>query len=412
MATWRTTQCATGPCRLEVNRSYRITAWVWSGGTPGRWVLLGLADAYLVAKPEDLAGIDPKLFVGVVNGKALAIRFRIEYGLVGRVEAQPDTVTLAVGDTYMLTATTYDIHGNIVPASVTWPFTNANVISVNHLGVVTAIAPGQGKAYSMSGWASDSVVVNVVTATSPLPIMPKQGAFVRQENPHAGCPVPAPGQATGFAVPLAWSAPTGVGPIVAYDVSVANVNGTVLLQRVVRGVSTTLLACGQRIDPPNLAGWSWQVRARFDGGKVGPWSRPEAFAFLPADTSSALVMQAPDYGPGAVRVSLSGATDAITSASVQLVSKHRTWTTVTSPPPLTYYRSQQGPLDAYYSVVGPWTNIRAIFDQGAQRFWVRGGTWDPGPPTLPGLVNTLAVAHDYFQAIDVVSDISVVQVVP
>lgn len=76
---WKTTECVTGPCTLDPAKIYRIQVMVGA-------VELGHADVQVVSNGSQLKNVNTNEYVGLVDGRTLPIKFRIEAGAAAVVE--------------------------------------------------------------------------------------------------------------------------------------------------------------------------------------------------------------------------------------------------------------------------------------------------------------------------------------
>jgi len=70
---WKTDVCLTGPCALDMSKTYRLRVLV---GT----YELGHADLMLVSTGKELRNVDTGEYIGLVEGRTLPVKFRIEKG--------------------------------------------------------------------------------------------------------------------------------------------------------------------------------------------------------------------------------------------------------------------------------------------------------------------------------------------
>jgi probable HAF family extracellular repeat protein len=75
---WKTTDCLGGPCALDPAKVYRIRFFVGAAQ-------LGFADVSVVANGSELRDVATSEVIGLVDGKTLPIKFRIELGAVAVV---------------------------------------------------------------------------------------------------------------------------------------------------------------------------------------------------------------------------------------------------------------------------------------------------------------------------------------
>lgn len=148
---WRTKEQS-----LDPGTSYRIEVRVGS-------VQLGFADLDVVTSPAELKQVSPE-FVGLVVGRPLLIRFRVETGIVGQITVSPASGMVGMGSTLQFTATFLDLHGAPVPAPpvVDWSSSAPAVAAVDGAGLATGLTPGEAMITAASGQASGSASLLVL----------------------------------------------------------------------------------------------------------------------------------------------------------------------------------------------------------------------------------------------------------
>lgn len=87
---WNTQQCVSGPCVLDVTKTYRIEVLALS-------TVLAFADVELVANGSQLKNLNTGEYIGLVDGRTLPIKFRIEQGAVAIVGTGGGAATLDDG---------------------------------------------------------------------------------------------------------------------------------------------------------------------------------------------------------------------------------------------------------------------------------------------------------------------------
>ena len=107
-----------------------------------RNVVLGFADVQTVDNGKGLRNVNTDEYIGLVDGRTLPIKFRIESGVIGEVEVSPIEVTLEPDDTWQIAAIVRDLHGNPVNTAVSWSSSDETVATVDQSGLVTALAEG------------------------------------------------------------------------------------------------------------------------------------------------------------------------------------------------------------------------------------------------------------------------------
>lgn len=121
---------------LTASTHYRIS--VFAG--PG--VLLGYADVEPVSNGSGLKNVNTGEYIGLVDGRTLPIKFRIETGFIATASVTPQDASIAAGATQQFTATVTDLHGNTLPLSVGWTSENTSVAGIDGDGLATGVGPG------------------------------------------------------------------------------------------------------------------------------------------------------------------------------------------------------------------------------------------------------------------------------
>jgi alpha-tubulin suppressor-like RCC1 family protein len=147
---------------LSTTSSYRISV------RAGNGVLLGYADVQPAANGSGLKNLDNNEMMGLVDGRTLPIRFRIETGVVGDIDVEPAEVTLEPGGTQQYVATISDLHGNAMNADVVWSSSDESVAIVDQSGLATAIAEGTAIITATAEFVSGSATL---TVEAPAPVV-------------------------------------------------------------------------------------------------------------------------------------------------------------------------------------------------------------------------------------------------
>src|SRR5688572_16020681 len=145
---------------LSTTNSYRISVRV-------NEVLLGYADVQPAANVSGLRNLDSNELMGLVDGRTLPIRFRIETDIVGGIAVAPLDATLEPGGTQQFVATVTDLHGNPMSADVIWSSSNESVAIVDQLGIATAVGEGSAIITATSQRVTGSATL-VVEASTPV----------------------------------------------------------------------------------------------------------------------------------------------------------------------------------------------------------------------------------------------------
>jgi Tol biopolymer transport system component len=105
-------------------------------------VLLGFADVDVAKHASEFKNPNTGDPIGLVNGRTLPIKFRIETGIVGSVVVSPSTADIEVGETQQFQATVLDLHGNPSAEPVTWSSSSAAVATVGPTGLSSGVSAG------------------------------------------------------------------------------------------------------------------------------------------------------------------------------------------------------------------------------------------------------------------------------
>ena len=129
--------------------------------------LLGYADVQPVSNGSGLKKVDTDEYIGLVDGRTLPIKFRIETGIVARVRVEPATATVEPGDAQQFSAVVTDLHGNVMAADVSWSSSSNAVATVNETGLATAVEEGEATITATAARVSGSatLIVDRIIAT-------------------------------------------------------------------------------------------------------------------------------------------------------------------------------------------------------------------------------------------------------
>ena len=141
---------------LSATGSYRIS--VRAGVNA---VLLGYADVQPAANGSAFTNLDSDEIVGLVDGRTLPIRFRVETGIVGGIDVEPREATLEPDGTQQYLAAVRDLHGDHMTAHVIWSTSDESVATVDQDGRVTAVAEGTAVITATAAFVTGSATVIV-----------------------------------------------------------------------------------------------------------------------------------------------------------------------------------------------------------------------------------------------------------
>lgn len=122
---------------LSTTALYRVSVRAGINNT-----LLGYADVQPVSNGSGLKKIDTDEYIGLVDGRTLPIKFRIESGIVGQLKVEPAEATREPGEAQQFVAVLRDLHGNLMTDDVSWASSDNGVATVDQTGLATAIDDG------------------------------------------------------------------------------------------------------------------------------------------------------------------------------------------------------------------------------------------------------------------------------
>lgn len=133
---WNTKECLSGPCSLDAAKHYRLRIVVGK-------IELGYADLDVVSNGSQLKNVQTGEYIGLVDGRTLPVKFRIEQGIVAHVAVSPSQGEVPVGSTASFQATVTDLHGvALTNRVVTWTSGSAQIATVDGSGSTEGIAVG------------------------------------------------------------------------------------------------------------------------------------------------------------------------------------------------------------------------------------------------------------------------------
>ncbi len=148
---WHTNQFT-----LNTTAFYRVSVRAGIDNT-----LLGYADLQPVSNGSGLKKIDTDEYIGLVDGRTLPIKFRIEAGIVGHLKVEPAEATKEPGDTQQFVAVLRDLHGNLMTDEVSWGSSDEAVAIVDQTGLATAIDDGTATITATSEQMSGAAMLTV-----------------------------------------------------------------------------------------------------------------------------------------------------------------------------------------------------------------------------------------------------------
>jgi hypothetical protein len=126
-------------------------------------VVLGHADMAVVRSAK--GGVMGQSLL--VAGQTLPIRFRVEAGIVAKLEVSPEAATIDVGDEQVFVATWRDLHGNVTSGpAVSWSSSDEGVATVNGTGLAKGLSGGSAMITASAAGQSASASLEVVESAS------------------------------------------------------------------------------------------------------------------------------------------------------------------------------------------------------------------------------------------------------
>jgi alpha-tubulin suppressor-like RCC1 family protein len=157
----------TNEFNLSTTKLYRVSVRAGIHET-----LLGYADVQPVSNGSGLKKVDTDEYIGLVDGRTLPIKFRIETKIVGNVRVEPIDAEAEPGATQQFVAILSDLHGNSMSAAVTWASSDEAVATVDRTGLATAIADGEAMITATSERISGSATLTVDRIVGSVEVQP------------------------------------------------------------------------------------------------------------------------------------------------------------------------------------------------------------------------------------------------
>jgi alpha-tubulin suppressor-like RCC1 family protein/uncharacterized protein YjdB len=152
---------------LSTTTFYRISVRAGTNAT-----LLGYADVQPVSNGSGLKRVDTDEYIGLVDGRTLPIKFRVETGIVGGIRVEPIEAEVEPGATQQFAAIVSDLHGDVVSADVSWSSSNEAVATVDEAGLATAIGEGEATITATSQRISGSATLTVDRIVGSVDVQP------------------------------------------------------------------------------------------------------------------------------------------------------------------------------------------------------------------------------------------------
>jgi len=205
----------------------------------------------------------------------------------------PETVALAVNQTFQMTATAYDAFGLPLSPQVSYTSGAPSVFTVSASGMLTAVAPGNGWVHATAGIAADSSLVLVSSFSGVLqPRLAVGGGpyglalssqsvlYVTQLSSGAVLPFSVPALTAGTPIPT--------GSIYPVDVAFS-ANGQTAYVAHLDGAVVVVDVAGGSVSATYNAGFTaWRVLPSADGTKLYVSSSDGRIRVLAAGTGSVL----------------------------------------------------------------------------------------------------------------------------
>jgi hypothetical protein len=157
-----------------VGNTYRIRVRVGD-------LVLGFADIQIASNGQQARNVTNNQTIGLVGGRTLPIKFRIETGVVARIEVSPSQATIGVGGDQQFTATLYNLHNQVIPdGTVVWSSSDNGIASLDQTGLATGHAVGSVTITASSKGTSGTASLTVTAVAPP-------------EGPTATITAPTPG---------------------------------------------------------------------------------------------------------------------------------------------------------------------------------------------------------------------------
>jgi hypothetical protein len=271
--------------------------------------------------------------------------------------------------------------------------------NVESLERIVELKPGSEIAVELRGAPGSAIELTITGVpkpeTPPTLLGPTQNARIVQNDQTTGCP-PSPMGGYGFRIAFSWTPATGPQPIAGYEITAGYPGSIPIIPGViVAETNYVTISCGAFVINAFLDGWQWRVRARYADGSFGPSSATGTFGFTAMPTPPVVLAFSqipPSYGGAATRVSVSGAVDANTSASVTLAAVVEVPISATGVPyPFVEFLWTTGSTrQAIGRSAGP-----ELTQTPTSRFVTYKLTWAPPPLTPIGALSIVAVRTDF-----------------
>ena len=143
-------------------------------------VVLGHANIQMAKNGREARNVNTDEAIGLVDGRTLPVKFRIETGIVGSIVVEPAEATIQTGETQQFTATLFDLHGEPVDGEVvSWSSDDEDLAEVDGDGLATGKSEGEAVINAATGPAIGSAKLTVTAGTETGFFLAENGITIR-----------------------------------------------------------------------------------------------------------------------------------------------------------------------------------------------------------------------------------------
>jgi hypothetical protein len=125
-------------------------------------LVLGYADVQMAANGREVRNVTETGTIGLVDGRTLPVKFRIETGIAGSVVVSPAEATIDWGESQQFSATVYDLHGmSLEDPVIIWTSSAEDVARVDATGLATTVEVGETTIHALVAPAHGSATLTV-----------------------------------------------------------------------------------------------------------------------------------------------------------------------------------------------------------------------------------------------------------